>query len=742
MQYVKTSDGIYGYCNSHLHGDRALSPTYNNDISVGDSRFLSTGSEENPRVDMKSWTSSVPSVATVSKETNPDGNLANQGKVIAKKEGVTLITVMMDYTISSLNITEDYVTSGYMSVYTPVSLSVSGKTNKDTASRQGATTDTRAAVRYASGASVTITGQCGSYWRVGTSRYIPKSDIDIPATGITLDRTSAILYKGIADNAVQLNATVTPTITTDKITYESSDTNIANVSVSGKVTAVDKGTATITAKVGTKTAACKITVYVSAAKVTAPLTHAVQVGKSKKISSITITSEDANGYTKTFSSASTKVSTVGSTGSVSAIKEGTTTVKVTLTHKAPSVGTTPKPVSASTFISAYTKVATFTVRTKAANVVRYPGATKSITTGGGTIATKGTLLTVLGKCGDYYYVRYRSNPTKIGFVLKSKVEQVYISHKTAIRGQVFTPKYGDIYLLKKDNISGLSSANVSNKDSGTVSQEKKNGAYTGNITAGKNAGRATLYSIKKDLKGSKTTKAYEQHISVITYMSLSTGYIMADTNVYSCAEMKCYAGKLSKGTKVIVVGKTVGALYISYTLNGNTVYRYVPKSKVSYVTIAPFTLAAGGSSQSKAISYLGDAASEKNIQAATIKSGTDYASVKSAKGVDVAVAPKNGAGYGVLKLEAPKSSGKYVVYDPISVYTDTKNAKGYIKSYTALYATASVTSKYSYKQRMLPANTQLTILGKKGVFFYEYKGRYKPFITKLDYYPTANGTWK
>ena len=81
-------------------------------------------------------------------------------------------------------------------------------------------------------------------------------------TGITLNRISASIEKG---KTLQLKATVTPDNATNKaVTWTSSNTKIATVSSTGKVTAKAAGTVTITctAKDGSgKKATCKITVY-------------------------------------------------------------------------------------------------------------------------------------------------------------------------------------------------------------------------------------------------------------------------------------------------------------------------------------------------------------------------------------------------------------------------------------------------------------------------------------------------
>ena len=80
----------------------------------------------------------------------------------------------------------------------------------------------------------------------------------IPATGVTLDRTSLSLDLKTNTSAV-LTATAVPGNTTDTVTWETSDAQVVTVA-GGTVTAVGKGTATVTAKAGSKTATCAVTV--------------------------------------------------------------------------------------------------------------------------------------------------------------------------------------------------------------------------------------------------------------------------------------------------------------------------------------------------------------------------------------------------------------------------------------------------------------------------------------------------
>ena len=79
----------------------------------------------------------------------------------------------------------------------------------------------------------------------------------VDATGISLNKETTTITAGQSET---LTATVEPSDSTDTVTWESSDTAVATVDNTGKVSAVAKGTATITAKAGDKSATCAVTV--------------------------------------------------------------------------------------------------------------------------------------------------------------------------------------------------------------------------------------------------------------------------------------------------------------------------------------------------------------------------------------------------------------------------------------------------------------------------------------------------
>ena len=85
-----------------------------------------------------------------------------------------------------------------------------------------------------------------------------KVTVKVPATKVKLNKTKATVAKG---RTLTLKATMTPSSSTDKLTWTSSNKKVATVDKNGKVKALKKGAATITVKTASgKKATCKITV--------------------------------------------------------------------------------------------------------------------------------------------------------------------------------------------------------------------------------------------------------------------------------------------------------------------------------------------------------------------------------------------------------------------------------------------------------------------------------------------------
>ena len=158
----------------------------------------------------------------------------------------------------------------------------------------------------------------------------------IPVTSVTLNKTKESLLKG---KTTTLTATINPTNATNKgVTWSSSNNSVATVDQSGKVTAVGKGTATITVttKDGAKKATCTITVTEESKPVVIPVTS-VTLNKTKesllkgKTTTLAATINPSNATNKgvTWSSSNNSVAIVDQSGKVTAVGKGTATITVT-----------------------------------------------------------------------------------------------------------------------------------------------------------------------------------------------------------------------------------------------------------------------------------------------------------------------------------------------------------------------------------------------------------------------------
>jgi len=154
-----------------------------------------------------------------------------------------------------------------------------------------------------------------------------------PATGITLDKTTAAIYKG---QTISLNAEVVPDTTTDTITWSSNNTNVATVSANGVVTGKSSGTAVISVTAGEITEACTVTVKNPTVTLKAA-SNKMEVGATYKVETKSVTPSTEK---VTFTSSNTKVATVNSTtGVVTAKAAGTAKITATTTNGATAVCT-------------------------------------------------------------------------------------------------------------------------------------------------------------------------------------------------------------------------------------------------------------------------------------------------------------------------------------------------------------------------------------------------------------------
>ena len=177
--------------------------------------------------------------------------------------------------------------------------------------------------------TVTATNACGSDSQELTITI--DAQTNVPVTGVSLNTSTLNL---VENETGTLTATVEPSNATNKdVTWESSNTSVATVDATGKVTAIGAGTATITVTTedGSKTATCAVTVTaatVSVSGVTLNKTAlSLTVGDTETLTA-TITPDNATNKNVTWSSDTPSVASVNN-GVVTAVAPGTATITVT-----------------------------------------------------------------------------------------------------------------------------------------------------------------------------------------------------------------------------------------------------------------------------------------------------------------------------------------------------------------------------------------------------------------------------
>ena len=208
-----------------------------------------------------------------------------------------------------------------------------------------ATVDANGKVTAVKAGNATITVSVDSNPALTDTCEVTVTDQTYSVTGVALAPDKAVMYVGDTKN---LTVEFTPSNATNKnVTWKSSDEAVATV-VDGVVTAIGKGTATITVTTedGGYTATCEVTVKLPVSAVTLNETStALVVGNTKQLTA-TVAPANADDSTVTWKSGNTNVATVDQTGKVTAVGVGTTTITATAGGKSATctVTVTAKPV--------------------------------------------------------------------------------------------------------------------------------------------------------------------------------------------------------------------------------------------------------------------------------------------------------------------------------------------------------------------------------------------------------------
>lgn len=289
-----------------------------------------------------SWSSNKTDVASV------DG----QGVVTAHKAGEALVTVKSEDggKTATCNVTvkaEKVAVTGVKLDKTEHTLAVGGtvtlvatvtpegatnkkvswksdKTDIATVDENGKVTAVKAGV-----AKITVTTEDGK--KTATCTITVKED-KVAVTGVTLNKTELSMTVG---GSFKLVATISPKdATNQKVTWKSSDSDVADVDQNGLVGALKEGTAiiTVTTEDGNKKAHCVVTVKANTVAVISVSLNkhslSLYVG-GKETLNATITPADATNKAVVWSSSDPSVAEVNSNGEITAKSAGTTTITVT-----------------------------------------------------------------------------------------------------------------------------------------------------------------------------------------------------------------------------------------------------------------------------------------------------------------------------------------------------------------------------------------------------------------------------
>lgn len=155
---------------------------------------------------------------------------------------------------------------------------------------------------------------------------------NIAVSGVTLNKTSLTIVEGQSE---VLTATVLPEDATDKtLSWVTDNESVVIVDSNGKVTAVKKGSATITVvtKDGNKSATCEVVVEPKIVSVTGVELDKTSItlteGESEALN-VTVLPEDASNKSVTWKSSAPSIASVNTEGKITAHKEGSTTITVT-----------------------------------------------------------------------------------------------------------------------------------------------------------------------------------------------------------------------------------------------------------------------------------------------------------------------------------------------------------------------------------------------------------------------------
>ena len=195
-------------------------------VGLGGNREVKV-SVEGETIQSIQWSSDDTSILTISGDK--DGALL-EGKSI----GVATIT-------ATITTNKGIKTKNVMVTTREEFDTIMGYANADADFHNAASESSNISTTIPEGESFQIVGKSGNYyWVINGESYlfVLKSKVNIPAVGVTLDKSYIALKK---DERETLQAEVEPELYTGTTSWSSSNTNIATINQNGRVTAVKEG---------------------------------------------------------------------------------------------------------------------------------------------------------------------------------------------------------------------------------------------------------------------------------------------------------------------------------------------------------------------------------------------------------------------------------------------------------------------------------------------------------------------
>lgn len=273
------------------------------------------------------WSSSAPEIADVDQLGNVVAHGIGTAKItascgeISASCDVTVIALIEGIYLDQTEMTLDRGTDGQLTASIVPLDTTEDKTVVWTSSDPGvATVDSTGKVTGVKIGTATIMATVGS--------HTTSCDINVVALihSISLDKNELTLDRGTDG---QLTVSYDPPDTTEDktVTWSSSNSDVAAVDGTGKVTSIKTGVATITAKVGTHTASCSVTVVALIHNITLDKTELTLDRGTGDQLTLTIDPPDTTeDKTITWTSSNPDVAAIDGTGKVTALKIGSTTI--------------------------------------------------------------------------------------------------------------------------------------------------------------------------------------------------------------------------------------------------------------------------------------------------------------------------------------------------------------------------------------------------------------------------------